>query len=357
MKLERTPAVDRRSGRAARRSAPCRRTAAWPQHRLTRVLEGQVEVRRHPGSPGHRLDQRRAHLGGLQVGDPDPLDAVHRGQRGQQLLQQPEVAEVLAVGRGVLADQDDLTDALAGQPVRLGHQVLRRPGQERAAERRDGTEAHRRSQPEASLSGATGPAASRRRSGAARTRARPRAAGPGCRRRAGRPRCGSRRRVRAGGRPRRPGGWPATSAAAAAGPGAGARADAGRPAPRPAGPRCRHSRRSRAPRLGQLGGQLSPYRSARQPAATTFAPPSAASSSSLTDSCLAASMNPQVLTSTTLAESRSASVQPAASSRAASSSESTSLRAQPSVIRLTVRGGSGRLRLLDTPEAYGTGSC
>src|ERR1039458_1841344 len=91
-----------------------------------------------------------------------------------------------------------------------------------------------------------------------------------------------------------------------------------------------------------------------QPAATTFAPPSAASSSSLTDSCLAASMNPQVFTSTTLASSLPDRVHPAASSRAASSSESTSLRAQPSVTRLTVRcGGWGVCLLDDTPEAYG----
>jgi len=55
---------------------------------------------------------------------------------------------------------------------------------------------------------------------------------------------------------------------------------------------------------------------------------------------LAASMKPQVLTSTTLASSRSVRVQPAASSRPASSSESTSLRAQPRVTRLTVRCGA-----------------
>jgi len=48
-------------------------------------------------------------------------------------------------------------------------------------------------------------------------------------------------------------------------------------------------------------------------------------------------MKPQVLTSTTAASSRSVKVQPAASSLPASSSESTSLRAQPKVTRLTVR--------------------
>ena len=56
------------------------------------------------------------------------------------------------------------------------------------------------------------------------------------------------------------------------------------------------------------------------------------------DSCLAAWMKPQVFTSTTLASSADVRSQPDAVSRAASSSESTSLRAQPRVTRLTVRG-------------------
>src|ERR1019366_4844491 len=71
-------------------------------------------------------------------------------------------------------------------------------------------------------------------------------------------------------------------------------------------------------------------------------------------SCLAAWMNPQVLTSTTSVSPPSASVQPPASSRAASSSESTSFRAQPSVTRLTVRPVTrGAFWLDDTPADYG----
>src|ERR1700733_8797194 len=74
-------------------------------------------------------------------------------------------------------------------------------------------------------------------------------------------------------------------------------------------------------------------------------------------------MNPQVLTTTTDASSASSvSRQPACSSRAASSSESTSLRAQPSVIRLTLRpltlrpaarASSCDDTLDDTPADYG----
>ena len=67
------------------------------------------------------------------------------------------------------------------------------------------------------------------------------------------------------------------------------------------------------------------------------------------DSCLAAWMKPQVFTSTTLASSSEVSSQPDAVSRAASSSESTSLRAQPSVTRLTVRAGGREGGDGDTP--------
>ena len=105
------------------------------------------------------------HLGRLQVGHPDPLDAVDGGQLGQQLLQQPQVAEVLAVGRGVLADQHQLLDA------RSRRASGPRPAPRRAAGRRYAPRnagiaqnAQRRSQPEASLSGAIGLVVSRRRS-------------------------------------------------------------------------------------------------------------------------------------------------------------------------------------------------
>src|SRR5215469_14966403 len=73
------------------------------------------------------------------------------------------------------------------------------------------------------------------------------------------------------------------------------------------------------------------------------------------DSCLAAWMKPQVLTTTTSASGRSVSTQPAVSNRAASSSESTSLRAQPRVTRRTVRSAAGGVTLFSgTPEDYGT---
>src|SRR6185312_4216338 len=89
---------------------------------------------------------------------------------------------------------------------------------------------------------------------------------------------------------------------------------------------------------GSSPARSAPYRSARQPTAATLAPDPAAASSSSMDSYLAAWMKPQVFTRTTLASPSEVSSQPDAVSRAASSSESTSLRAQPSVTRLTVLG-------------------
>src|ERR1700744_4791625 len=70
------------------------------------------------------------------------------------------------------------------------------------------------------------------------------------------------------------------------------------------------------------------------------------------DSCLAAWMKPQVFTSTTLASSAEVRSQPEAVRRAASSSESTSLRAQPSVTRLTVRAADPAGR--EGPDAEDT---
>src|SRR3954470_12355855 len=83
-----------------------------------------------------------------------------------------------------------------------------------------------------------------------------------------------------------------------------------------------------------------------QPTATTaLADPSVlrsdASSSVSTESFLAASTKPQVFTITVSASSGlSTSRNPPASRRPASSSESTSLRAQPSVTRATVAGAT-----------------
>ena len=104
------------------------------------VLEGEVEVRRHTRRAGDRGDQARTGLGGLEVGHPDPLHAVDRGELGQHRLEQAQVAEVLAVGGGVLADQEQLLDALLTEPAGLAEHVGGPTGDERAAEAGDRAE-------------------------------------------------------------------------------------------------------------------------------------------------------------------------------------------------------------------------
>ena len=71
------------------------------------------------------------------------------------------------------------------------------------------------------------------------------------------------------------------------------------------------------------------------------------------ESFLACSTKPQVLTTTTSGASSDSS-QPAASSRPASSSESTSLRAQPSVTIETRPRDAGVVGSVVTGEVYGS---
>ena len=110
------------------------------QHGRRGVLERQVEVRRDAGRRRDRLEQGRPEFGRLQVAHPDALDAVDRAELRQQRLEGAQVAEVLAVGRRVLADQHQFARALLGQPVRLGQDVGRRSRHERPAEGRDRAE-------------------------------------------------------------------------------------------------------------------------------------------------------------------------------------------------------------------------
>ncbi len=232
---------------------------------------------------------------------------------GQQRLEEPEVAEVLAVRRRVLAHEEQLPHAVGGQPPGLVEEVGRAPAHERAAERRDRAE------------GAASVAAGRQLQRRHRTGGQPR------------PR-GHRRGAPIGGRDRQ------------------------QPAPVLRGVRVlllpRHDRAQPGrdvgvvveaehrvglgQRLGQLGAVPLSHAADRhdrlRPALAVISWPlrSAASSSASTLSFLACSTKPQVLTSTVSAPAGSStSRNPSAASRPASSSESTSLRAHPSVTTAT----------------------
>src|SRR5699024_3560722 len=87
-----------------------------------------------------RLDQAGAGLGRLQVGDPHPCDALDRGELGQKRLQEAYVAEVLAVGRGVLTDQEQLLHPLLCEPPRLLQDVAGASADEGAPEAGDRAE-------------------------------------------------------------------------------------------------------------------------------------------------------------------------------------------------------------------------
>ena len=112
-----------------------------PQHRRAGVLEGQVEVRRDAWGRGDRVEQGRTQFGRLQVGDPDPFDAVDGCEIGQQLLQRAQVAEVLAVGRRVLADQYQFARRRSRPATAASASTSAGgPRDERAAKRRDRAE-------------------------------------------------------------------------------------------------------------------------------------------------------------------------------------------------------------------------
>ena len=210
-------------------------------------------------------------------------------------------------------------------------------GRDRNAPRNDGIaqKLHRRSQPDASFTGATGDVPRRRRTG----RGPLAGASPAGRSGDGMAGRADPRRSRARGRRER------QQRAAVARHVRGVRAD--RRARRAAGPRCRGSRRTRGRRRPPAAPRPARRRTARRGTrppprlAARSGPPvlrSAAASSVSTESCLADSTNPQVFTTTTSASAGSSTrPNPASSSRPASSSESTSLRAQPMVTSATVR--------------------
>ena len=268
-----------------------------------------------------------------------------RRQLGQHRLEQPQVAEVLAVGRGVLADEEQLLDAVL-RPASAPRRGRRRAGARRT---RRGTSGWRRTR---------SAGRSRWRSSAAPTAGR--RAGPGspaARTRAPAPRSSRRRRLvqhaaradgaRGVGR-RAP--WPGSATGRPCWRAAGdsgsslRRSDGhvrGRRVPvedrRSGGWTCRRRSRTRAPRRPRAARRRAARRTAR-PGSRRRRPPgcgrsslrSDASSSASIESFLACSTKPQVLTTATSASAASStSSHPSAARRPASSSESTSLRVQP----------------------------
>ncbi len=124
--------VEEGAGRAA--------AAHPPQHGRAGVLQREVEVAADHRVGGHLLEQAGGELVGLEVVEAHPAQAVDPGQVAEQVDQGLAAAQVLAVAGGVLGDQADLGDALAGQPGHLVEDLGGTPGAEPAPERRDGAE-------------------------------------------------------------------------------------------------------------------------------------------------------------------------------------------------------------------------
>ena len=76
-----------------------------------RILANHVE---------HVLGEAR----GKKIVQTNPLDSVHRAQRGYQLRQAALSVDVESVVREILGDQNQLNNTFGGQLLGLGHEVL-----------------------------------------------------------------------------------------------------------------------------------------------------------------------------------------------------------------------------------------
>ena len=242
---------------------------------------------------------------------------------GSSFSSRREVAEVLAVGRRVLADEEQLAHALLPQPARLGDDVGGPARDEGAAEHRDGAERAAPVAPAGDLQGRPGPGVepgAHELLAVAVARAAPR-----------RPPRPERSTGDRGSSVRRSDGHVGCRPRAAEDGGAG-------------GSTCRGRSRSRARRRHPAARRRASGRSARRgsprrrpPWCARSALRSAASRRVSMESFLACSTKPQVLTTATSASAASSTrVQPSAASRPASSSESTSLRVHPRVTSATL---------------------
>ena len=98
------------------------------------MLNRQIEIRHNLGVADHRGDKCIADALRVGVQNPDPADAVHL----LQLVQQLTDSTGLAVGGGVLRNQNQLTHALPCQPAGLGNAVIDVTAAQCAANQRNG---------------------------------------------------------------------------------------------------------------------------------------------------------------------------------------------------------------------------
>ena len=107
------------------------------EDRVVAVLDGQVEIRQDLLVPLHGGDEVVGDALRVSVHDADPLEARDLVQLVQQLADAARLAPVLTVGGRVLGHDDELLDALTGQPAGLGHTVGHLAAAQRAADAGD----------------------------------------------------------------------------------------------------------------------------------------------------------------------------------------------------------------------------
>ena len=232
-----------------------------PQHRPARVLEGQVEVRRDAGGRRHDLDQAGPHLGRLEIAHPHAVDA-RRPRRARAAGSRAGAGRRGPCRTTWSSRSPGRARARPARPASAPRSSTSAGRRDTNAPRNDGIaqNVQRRSQPEASLSG--GDRAARRAAGAAPAGPRPGATPSG--------RSGRSRPVTGDGRP--------SDCRSTGASGSSLRRSRGTCGT------CAVARQDRAQPLGDVGvvveaqhrvglGQrsasCSPYRSARQPTATT----------------------------------------------------------------------------------------
>ena len=101
------------------------------EHRITRVLQRQVEVGHDPVAAGDRRDEPVGEVDRVEVHEPDPLDAVDPLERREQLDQSGLPVDVDPVEGGVLGHDDELAHAVGrefpGLADHLPHRLARMP--------------------------------------------------------------------------------------------------------------------------------------------------------------------------------------------------------------------------------------
>ena len=115
-----------------------------PQHAIAPRLQGQVQLLADLGRLGHGLDRLGPQVLGVRAGEAHAPDALDGTDGTEQIGEQrSSLRDVATVGVHVLAEQRHLGHAAAGEELHLGHDVVERPADLRAAHGRDDAEGAR----------------------------------------------------------------------------------------------------------------------------------------------------------------------------------------------------------------------